>query len=116
MRLTPEKVWGRLLFSHWQSTVLREQFLAAMQQTPNQLLQQRLAIIARAEMPTIMSAIPCLYLQAQHDNLVTRHSIEAIQQVFPDCHIKVLVGIHFLLQINPKGAWEVISQFLKELN
>ena len=112
LRLTPEVVWGRMLFGSWQTVALRRLFLEAIQQTPNQLLQQRLAIIAKAKLPNMTSAVPCLYLQAEQDNLVAKHSIKSVQQVFTHCQVRVLAGTHFLLQTNPVECWDAVAQEL----
>ena len=112
LKYTPERIWGRVVFGRWQNHYLQSFFMEAMQQTPNELLQQRLEIIAKAKVPTVKTHVPCLYLQGKQDNLVAAKNIAPFRQLFTNFDCQALEGTHFLLQTNPKGVWEAIDNFL----
>lgn len=112
LKYTPERIWGRMVFGKWQNHYLRSLFTEAMQQTPNELLQQRLEIIATAKVPTVKTHVPCLYLQGKQDNLVADKNIAPFHQWFTNFECQILEGTHFLLQTNPIGVWKAIDSFL----
>lgn len=112
LKYTPERIWGRVVFGKWQNHYLRSLFMEAMQQTPNELLQQRLEIIAKAKVPTVKTHVPCLYLQGKQDNLVAAKNIAPFRQLFTNFDCQTLEGTHFLLQTNPQGVWNAIDEFL----
>lgn len=110
MQVTPSPVWGRVLFGRWQTPQLRALFRQALAQTPNDLLQQRLAIIASAQIPNKTIDVPCLYLQARQDSLVSANNIEIFRQVFSNFASITVDGTHFLLQTNPEAVWEALRE------
>lgn len=109
IQTTPSVIWGRVLFGRWQTRQLRILFIQALKQTPNELLQQRLAIIANTTVAHKTLSMPCLYLQANQDNLVSAQNIEIFDEVFTDFSRIAMDGSHFLLQTNPEGVWEAIK-------
>lgn len=109
LKFTPDWIWGRVLFGKWQNEYLRALFMDAMNQTPNQLLQQRLNNIAIAKLPTALIDVPCLYLQGKQDNLVAAKNIILFSQLFTNFEYQALEGTHFLLQTNPKEVWQAVS-------
>lgn len=110
LRYTPERIWGRVVFGKWQNHYLRSLFMDAMQQTPDDLLQQRLEIIATAKVPTVKTHVPCLYLQGKQDNLVAAKNIAPFSQLFTNFECQILEGTHFLLQTNPEAVWEGVQE------
>ncbi|MGE6795193.1 hypothetical protein [Psychrobacter okhotskensis] len=110
IRTTPSVIWGRVLFGRWQTPQLRALFRQALAQTPNDLLQQRLAIIASAQIPNKTIDVPCLYLQARQDSLVSANNIEIFRQVFSNFASITVDGTHFLLQTNPEAVWEALRE------
>lgn len=110
MQVAPSPVWGGVLFGRWQTMELRTLFMQALAQTPKELLQQRLAIIASAQAPNKTIDVPCLYLQAKQDNLVSANNIDIFRQVFTDFSNIAVEGTHFLLQTNPEKVWSVIKE------
>ena len=112
LKYTPERIWGKVVFGKWQNHYLRSLFMKAMQQTPNELLQQRLDNIVKAKVPTVKTHVPCLYLQGKQDNLVAAKNIASFRHLFTNFDFQILEGTHFLLQTNPKGVWNAIDSFL----
>ncbi|MBH0064344.1 alpha/beta fold hydrolase [Psychrobacter sp. SZ93C1] len=110
LKITPSLLWGRVLFGRWQTPRLRCLFNQALEKTPNQLLQQRLAIIAKMVAPNKTIDVPCLYLQARQDNLVSVQNIEIFSQIFTNFTSVAVNGTHFLLQTNPEAVWQVIKK------
>jgi pimeloyl-[acyl-carrier protein] methyl ester esterase len=58
--------------------------------------------------------VPTLYLQAEHDHLVTKSSFEEIRELKPDTILAVIAAPH-LLQREPDKAADVITQFIAGL-
>jgi len=56
---------------------------------------------------------PVLYIAGSRDWLVTRKSIDVIWLCRPDVQIRVLAGVHMVLQTQPEGAAEVIREFVE---
>lgn len=112
LKFTPDWIWGRVLFGKWQNEYLRALFMDAMNQTPNQLLQQRLNNIAIVKLPAMTINVPCLYLRGKQDNLVSTKNVALFHNLFTNFEHRELEGTHFLLQTNPKEAWIEIDRFL----
>jgi len=72
-----------------------------------------MACDARAELTRVH--VPTLYLQAEHDRLVSKSSFEEIQALKPDTTLALIGAPHFVLQVEPYKAAEVITQFIARL-
>lgn len=72
-----------------------------------------MACDATAELARIR--VPTLYLQAEHDRLVSKYSFEEIRVVKPDTILAVIAAPHLLLQREPDKAADVIEQFIAGL-
>ena len=59
--------------------------------------------------------VPTLYLQAEHDRLVTKSSFEEIRKQKPDTILAVIAAPHLVLQREPDKAAAVITQFIAGL-
>lgn len=59
--------------------------------------------------------VPTLYLQAEHDRLVTKSSFEEIREQKPDTILAVIAAPHFVLQREPDKAAALITQFIASL-
>ena len=59
-------------------------------------------------------AVPVLYLQGEHDNLVTARYGKEFTQTIQNLKIHTFPTAHMLLQTEPESAAKVISQFVRE--
>ena len=55
--------------------------------------------------------VPVLYIAGSRDWLVGKNCLDAVWLCRPDVEIKVLDGVHMILQTNPTEAAEVILEF-----
>jgi pimeloyl-ACP methyl ester carboxylesterase len=72
-----------------------------------------MACDATAELARVR--VPTLYLQAEHDRLVTKSSFEEIREQKPDTILSVIAAPHLVLQREPDKAADVITQFIAGL-
>jgi pimeloyl-ACP methyl ester carboxylesterase len=57
------------------------------------------------------SQVPVLYIAGSRDWLIGKKCIDAIWLCRPDVEIKVLEGVHMILQTRPAEAAEIIREF-----
>jgi pimeloyl-ACP methyl ester carboxylesterase len=72
-------------------------------------VQAVLGVNVREELKS--SQVPVLYIAGSRDWLIGKKCIDAIWLCRPDVEIKVLDGVHMVLQTNPEEAAEVIKEF-----
>lgn len=112
----PDRLLGFLLFRHLATDELIGLFreVLAVIGKPNvlPLFKQRLSNIAHATMPTIhhKSKIPCVYLSASHDDLVSKKAGWLFGALFDDIAFYTIDGTHFLLQTNPAYLAEELNR------
>lgn len=56
---------------------------------------------------------PVLYIAGSHDE-VPRRNVEEIVCVRPSVHVRTIEGRHFAMYTNPKGAADVITEFIAQ--
>lgn len=59
--------------------------------------------------------LPCLYLQASHDKLVTSASLKTCQSLMPHLKMEQINASHFILQTNPDESLKAIAEFSRTL-
>jgi pimeloyl-[acyl-carrier protein] methyl ester esterase len=57
---------------------------------------------------------PVLYIAGSHDEVVPRRNVEEIVCVRPSVHVRTIEGRHFAMYTNPKGAADVITEFITQ--
>lgn len=63
-----------------------------------------------------LEKIPCCYIQATDDKLVSCHCLTSFQQAIPNLSVTAIKGPHFVLQTRPKECAEIITKFISNLN
>lgn len=111
----PDWILRRLMLDVQTSDEFLTAFWLAVEQVRPDVLVQRLGSIAALPGGQAQLKQPCLYLQASHDLLVPKRSIEDFKQVCPDLEVIQIPGRHFLLQAKPKPCVEAIERWLAEL-
>ncbi|MFN8443146.1 MAG: alpha/beta fold hydrolase [Caldilineaceae bacterium] len=110
----PDWILRRLMLDVQTSDEFLTTFWLAVEQVRPEVLVQRLGSIAALPSGQAKLKQPCLYLQASHDLLVPRRSVEDFKQVCPDLEVVQIPGRHFLLQAKPKPCVEAIERWLAE--
>ena len=59
--------------------------------------------------------VPILYLQGEHDQLVSKSSFEEIHMLKPDATLAVINAPHLVLQREPRKSADVVTRFVAEL-
>ena len=72
-------------------------------------VQAVLEVNVREELKSLQ--VPILYIAGSGDWLIGKKCIDVIWLCRPDVEIKVISGVHMILQTNPKEAAEVIREF-----
>jgi pimeloyl-ACP methyl ester carboxylesterase len=73
-------------------------------------LRAAMAVNVSAQLQQIQ--VPILYLRARHDRLVPATQAELVKQLAPQTEIVEFDTPHFLLQVAPKRAAQVVGDFL----
>jgi len=76
-------------------------------------IESVLTVNVREELKNLQA--PVLYIAGSRDWLVGRKSIDVIWLCRPDVEIKVIDGVHMILQTNPSEAAEAIKEFCGRL-
>ncbi len=76
-------------------------------------LSEVLSCDTRAELGRV--AVPILYLQANHDRLVSGACLKEIIQIKPQVTVHSIEGPHLLLQSEPHKSATIIAEFVKRL-
>lgn len=61
-------------------------------------------------------AVPILYIQATHDNLVPDSCLEEIRRLKPEIHVVRIDGPHLILQRQAKKSAEAVAKFIEEFS
>jgi pimeloyl-ACP methyl ester carboxylesterase len=75
--------------------------------------KQVLAVDARLALSRV--SVPILYIQALHDRMVGRASLEEIRAIKPQIEVARIDGPHLILQRGPPQAAEAVAVFIRQL-
>ena len=106
----------RLLLGVNAETNLLNQFKDIISRLPNSLISARIEAIQNLNMKCFISKIPCLYLQASADKLLSESKYREFKQYFVNIALRKVDGPHFILQACPKGCAELVLAHVKDLN
>ncbi len=111
LRLVKRPNWLvlKVLFGSKLNKLSKELFLRTMSCVPTELLKYRLKQISQLKTPEIELSVPCTYLLARQDRLVSRNVLDVFRRNFSKVSVYELEGTHFLIQTNPEGVWDVIK-------
>ncbi|MFT5132351.1 MAG: surfactin synthase thioesterase subunit [Gammaproteobacteria bacterium] len=107
-RFLPKSIVGKFLFGRYSSKHLLDLFYRAMDRVDFKILKSRLRQISLLEPPRNSIEIPCTYIGALSDNLVSRRVLDTFKQCCNKLDIQEIEGTHFLLQTNPSECWDIV--------
>lgn len=83
---------------------------------PARGMDHRLGIINRVDVTKWLTklSLPCLYLQATDDRVVSSSCLTDFKRRIPNLVIKRIKAPHFILQARPQACLEAIEQFIVE--
>ncbi len=114
LKLIPSIFLSWLFFGSFKRNDLVTLFMQALKLVSNGTLRERLKAISSLTEPSNQLEVPCTYIQATKDKLVSSKSINVFKKLCVDLQIKQISGGHFIAQSNPKTCAEVIISALEQ--
>lgn len=108
--LLPKLIVSKILFGRYASQDLLELFYKAIKEVSSDVLRARLRQISCMDTPDIEIDVPCTYIQAKEDILISSSVLKTFKRCCKKLDIRELEGTHFLLQTNPAGCWQIIKE------
>lgn len=99
--LIPNFILSRLFFAQRNNIQLVTLFLSALKQVDNSTLKHRLKIITNLVSPTSDICVPCTYVKAKNDYLVSKKSVHLFNKLCININVVDVKGGHFIVQSNP---------------
>ncbi|TMP27992.1 hypothetical protein CWB99_10535 [Pseudoalteromonas rubra] len=97
----PSFVLSRLFFAQRNNKKLVSLFLSALKLVDNSTLKQRLKTISNLASPTYEVDVPCTYVTAKSDYLVSKKSVHIFSKLCVNINVLNAKGGHFIVQSNP---------------
>ena len=107
--LFPKQLVGKFLFGSFSNEGLVNLFYTALNKVETKVVKWRVGQVSSISGELLKIEVPCTYIQATHDNLVSNSSLEQFEKCCSSLVVKQLDGTHFLLQTNPVQSAEVLS-------
>ena len=81
---------------------------------PARVMDHRLGLINRVDVTKLLKklTLPCLYLQATDDRIVSSSCLKDFKCRIPHLVIKRIEAPHFILQARPQECLDAIEEFL----
>ncbi|PCJ32936.1 MAG: hypothetical protein COA90_01505 [Gammaproteobacteria bacterium] len=112
--LIPKRLLNIILFGFNAHSGLVELFLTSLQSVSNSSLKHRLNYISNMVEPTQQIAVPCTYIQASNDYLVSNRSVNAFKALCTTLNIIETDGGHFIVQSNPQLFVKLINDLINQ--
>lgn len=115
-RLIPRFILERVMFGGHGNSQQKQSFFDSLFSVDPAVIQHRCKEVLRLDYIDKLTSIetPVLYLQGEHDYLVTRRYGNELQQHIRNCKVQTFPTAHMLLQSEPQRAARAISQFVRE--
>ena len=110
--LIPSTFLSTLLFGQRNNTRLVGLFLSCLKSVSNSTLRLRISTVANLVRPKKLMSIPCTYVQANKDYLVSNRSSDAFKELCVDLRIIRAGGGHFIVQSNPSLFSKLIQDVI----
>lgn len=108
---------NRLLLGQFSTPALRSALTRAVGQVAPEVMRTRLMAVIDVDVSAHMAAVkvPCLYLRAQHDQLVPQSASKQVRELSPLTQVLELDAPHGLLQAVPLAAAHAVRAFIHSL-
>jgi pimeloyl-ACP methyl ester carboxylesterase len=103
------------LLGRYSTSGLRRAFLGAVGKVTSEALRARLRAVVSVDVTRELAAIdvPILYLRATNDRVVPAGAAEFITRVKPEARVVDVDAPHFLLQVAPSKAAQLVADFME---
>jgi hypothetical protein len=98
--LIPDRILSTILFDQNNRSLI-ELFNSSLKLVNNSTLRFRLNVIANLVRPNELVSVPCTYVQASCDYLVSKKSVNIFKKLCININVVNLDGGHFIVQSNP---------------
>jgi hypothetical protein len=99
--LLPNIILSPTLFGQRNSKELVKLFISSLKLVSNSSLRYRLKVINNLVRPTELLSVPCTYVQASSDYLVSNKSVDVFKELCININVVKVSGGHFIVQSNP---------------
>lgn len=87
----------------------------SLSDVPVEVLASRLRSILKLSIGSASNHLPSIYLQAEHDRLVTSRAVDAFSARLNHLLIQRVPGPHFLLQARALRCAEIVASFISQV-
>lgn len=113
LNVIPDKLLSHILFNRWSSPELNQLLLKAIKLSDFSNLKKRFKTIATLRKPSQVIDVPCVYIQATMDNLVSAYNVKAFEDLCSNLQVEVVEATHMLLQTQPETMSQLIHKYLQ---
>jgi pimeloyl-ACP methyl ester carboxylesterase len=99
--LIPDMALSSVLFAQRNNNKLVNLFNSSLKLINNSTLRYRLKVIANLVRPSESLSVPCTYVQASNDYLVSNKSVDVFKELCININVVKANGGHFIVQSNP---------------
>ncbi|MER2491609.1 alpha/beta fold hydrolase [Catenovulum sediminis] len=110
--LIPDIVLSFVLFAQCNDKKLVKLFKASLKSIDNSKLRHRLSVIANLVRPSESMSVPCTYVQANSDYLVSKKSVDVFKELCININVVRANGGHFIVQSNPDYFSKLIKRVI----
>ena len=110
----PKVLVSGFLFG-WHQREVTQVFYKALHETDSGVLRYRLEQVSKLKLPNQILSVPCTYIQAKHDNLVSPKAVEDFKVCCPELTVHQVPGKHFILQTQALECWKIIESVIGQL-
>lgn len=94
-------ILSSVFFAQSNNKSLVKLFNSSLKLINNSVLRVRLKIIANLVRPSELMSVPCTYVQASNDYLVSKKSVDVFKKLCININVVKANGGHFIVQSNP---------------
>jgi len=98
----PDIALSSVLFAQRNNKKLVNLFSSSLKLINNSTLRHRLKVIANLVRPSDSLSVPCTYVQASNDYLVSNKSVDVFKELCININVVKANGGHFIVQSNPQ--------------
>lgn len=110
--LIPDSVLSFVLFAQRNNKKLVKLFISTLKLINNSTLKYRLTVIANLVRPSESLSVPCTYVQASNDYLVSYKSVAVFKELCTSINVVKTAGGHFIVQSNPQYFSKLVQDII----
>jgi pimeloyl-ACP methyl ester carboxylesterase len=108
----PVFLLSRLIFERGTANETVAQFKTALKRVQRPVLAARIREMTGLRTKQQVLEIPCAYIRAGNDRLISRSHVEEFMCIAPQLAVNEIAGPHFIMQARPKECAQVAGKFI----